>query len=175
MPLDSTLPIRKALIAVYEKEGILELAKVLVSQQVMLFATTGTAAYLKKQGIAATSIDSLTHYPDLLSGRVKTLHPKVFGGLLARNKDKADEETLGRYDIPRFDLLIANLYPFEAAYQAQKDTLSSTSSPTVVHLVAHRKDRYWRQRAVARCRQEPPRCLGHRLARTISSCYGMAS
>ena len=85
-----------------------------------LYATTGTCDYLKKSDIPATEVSSLTQHPDLLGGRVKTLHPKVFGGLLYRSQEAEDMDTLAKYNIPQFDMLIVNLYPFEAALEAKE-------------------------------------------------------
>lgn len=111
-------PIRSCLLAVYNKKGLQPLAQKLQDLHVKLYATVGTCAYLQEANISATEIDQLTQYPEMLGGRVKTLHPKIFGGLLYRSQAPEDLSVLKKYQIPRFDMLIVNLYPFEAALQA---------------------------------------------------------
>ena len=113
--------LRSCLLAVYDKTGLQPLAATLHGLGVKLYATSGTCAYLMERKVAATDVSSLTQYPELLGGRVKTLHPKVFGGLLYRSQEASDRAALQAYDIPRFDMLVVNLYPFEAALQAGED------------------------------------------------------
>ena len=114
-------PIRNCLLAVYNKEGLRPLAEKLHACNVQLYATAGTCAYLKKEHIPAIEINQLTQYPDLLGGRVKTLHPKIFGGLLYRRENAEDLRTLSQYSMPQFDMLVVNLYPFEEALQAGEE------------------------------------------------------
>ena len=105
--------ISNALISVFDKSGLDPILEILASQGVKFFSTGGTEAFIKKQGYKVVAIESLTGYPSILGGRVKTLHPKVFGGILNRVHFASDEEELDRYDIPVFDLVIVDLYPFE--------------------------------------------------------------
>jgi len=105
--------IKKALVSVYNKDGLLPVLKKLSEQEVELFSTGGTYDFITQNGFAAHTVESLTGYPSILGGRVKTLHPKVFGGILARRENKNDLSQLQQYDIPAFDLVIVDLYPFE--------------------------------------------------------------
>ncbi|MCB1047170.1 MAG: bifunctional phosphoribosylaminoimidazolecarboxamide formyltransferase/IMP cyclohydrolase, partial [Calditrichaeota bacterium] len=104
---------RRALLSVYDKSGIVDLARTLVQSGCELLSTGGTAALLRSEGLAVRDVSDLTQYPELFGGRVKTLHPAVHGGLLARRDqpgDLADAETHG---IGLIDLVIVTLYPFE--------------------------------------------------------------
>jgi len=80
---------------------------------VNIYSTGGTQKFIEEQGISVNKVEDLTSYPSILSGRVKTLHPKVFGGILARREEENDQSQLAEYDIPEFDLVIVDLYPFE--------------------------------------------------------------
>lgn len=107
-------PIRRALISVSDKSGLLELAQALHESHVEIISTGGTAAFLREKKIPVRMVADVTGFPEIMEGRVKTLHPKIHGGLLAR-RDKADHrEALERHDIPAIDLAIVNLYPFQA-------------------------------------------------------------
>ncbi len=105
--------IKKALISVYHKEGLKEILKLLDASGVEIYSTGGTWKYLFNIGIDAVKVEDVTGYPSILGGRVKTLHPKVFGGILARGDKEEDMKQLEEYDIPVFDLVIVDLYPFE--------------------------------------------------------------
>ena len=105
--------IRSALISTYDKNGLLSILKLLDQYNVTVYSTSGTKEFIQQQDIKVISIESLTNYPSILGGRVKTLHPKVFGGILARRDYAEDRATLNTYNIPVFDLVIINLYPFE--------------------------------------------------------------
>ncbi|MCK9421098.1 MAG: bifunctional phosphoribosylaminoimidazolecarboxamide formyltransferase/IMP cyclohydrolase [Bacteroidales bacterium] len=105
--------IKSALISVYAKEGIAEIAHKLISSGIQIFSTGGTYDFLIKNGIPATSVESVTAYPAILGGRVKTLHPKIFGGILWRRELLTDINDVEKYEIPSIDLIIADLYPFE--------------------------------------------------------------
>jgi len=107
------IKITSALISVYSKEGIEEIAKTLKAHNVSIYSTGGTYDFLKGKGIPATSIEEVTTYPSILGGRVKTLHPKVFGGILWRRDSLSDVKDVEHYDIPSIDLVIVDLYPFE--------------------------------------------------------------
>ncbi|NLA16304.1 MAG: bifunctional phosphoribosylaminoimidazolecarboxamide formyltransferase/IMP cyclohydrolase [Bacteroidales bacterium] len=104
--------IRNALVSVYHKEGLEPVIHELVQAGVQLYATGGTLTYLQELGANPISVEELTGFPALLEGRVKTLHPKVFGGILARRDHSADKKDLERLDTPLFDLVIVDLYPF---------------------------------------------------------------
>lgn len=105
--------ISSALISVFDKTGLEPLIKVLVANDVKLFSTGGTEAFIRELGHEVNAIEDLTGYPSILGGRVKTLHPKVFGGILNRSSIPSDQTEIDQYDIPSFDLVIVDLYPFE--------------------------------------------------------------
>ena len=112
--------IKTALVSVFNKEGLLPILKKLSDVGVELYSTGGTYDFITQNGFHAHTVESLTDYPSILGGRVKTLHPKVFGGILARRENENDLAQLQEYAIPTFDLVIVDLYPFE-------DTLKQTS------------------------------------------------
>lgn len=105
--------IKSALISVFYKDGLDEIVKTLAEQGVKIYSTGGTLKFINDLGVEATAVEDLTGYPSILGGRVKTLHPKVFGGILARRNNTQDIEQLSEYDIPEIDLVIVDLYPFE--------------------------------------------------------------
>ena len=105
--------IRRALISVYDKEGLEPFARGLAQLDVEIVASGGTAAFLKKVGIAVTPIEDVTETPELLGGRVKTLHPRIHAAILARRDRADDRDELEDHDIEPFDLVCVNLYPFE--------------------------------------------------------------
>ncbi len=107
-------PVRRALISVSDKAGLIELARALVSAGVEIISTGGTAAAIAKAGIAVTPIDAVTGFPEIMDGRVKTLHPKVHGGLLAVRDSPEHVAAMKTHDIKPIDLVCVNLYPFEA-------------------------------------------------------------
>ncbi|NPA37148.1 MAG: bifunctional phosphoribosylaminoimidazolecarboxamide formyltransferase/IMP cyclohydrolase [Chlorobi bacterium] len=113
--------IKSALISVYHKDGLDEIVTALNELGVTIFSTGGTQSFIEGLGINVTPVESLTGYPSILGGRVKTLHPKVFGGILARRDNPGDTDQLKEYDIPGIDLVIVDLYPFE-------DTVASGAS-----------------------------------------------
>lgn len=113
--------IRSALVSVYHKEGLGPLLSFLGESGVELYSTGGTRDYIESLGLKVQAVESLTGYPSILGGRVKTLHPKVFGGILGRRSLESDREELKQYEIPAIDLVIVDLYPFE-------DTVSSGAS-----------------------------------------------
>ena len=104
-----------------DKEGLIELTKSLVDRGVEIISTGGTANYLSKEGIRVTEIFDITKFPELMDGRLKTLHPKVHGGLLALRDNEEHLGSLRKYGIPTIDLLVVNLYPFEQAILEEKD------------------------------------------------------
>ena len=108
----TTRPIRRALISVYHKEGIDRIARILHAAEVEIVSTGGTQEYIESLGIPCTPVESLTALPSILGGRVKTLHPMIFGGILARRDNAHDEEQVAEYALPLIDLVIVDLYPF---------------------------------------------------------------
>ena len=104
----------KALISVSDKTGIVEFAQALHALGVQLLSTGGTAKLLADKGLPVTEVAEVTQFPEMLDGRVKTLHPKVHGGLLARRDTPAHMAALKEHGIETIDLLVVNLYPFEA-------------------------------------------------------------
>lgn len=108
-----TKTIKKAILSVYYKDGLDKLVTLLHSQGVELYSTGGTYQFITDLGLPCVQIDSLTGFPEILGGRVKTLHPSIFGGLLARTELVSDIDTMAAHNLPFFDLMICNLYPFE--------------------------------------------------------------
>ncbi len=106
--------IKSALISVFYKDGLEDIVKALDAQGVTIYSTGGTQKFIEDLGIKPVAVESLTGYPSILGGRVKTLHPKVFGGILARRENEGDNRQLAEYEIPEIDLVIVDLYPFEA-------------------------------------------------------------
>ena len=107
-----TKKIQSALLSVYSKEGLEPLIRQLSALGVRLYSTGGTHSYIQGLGVEVTSVESITSYPSILDGRVKTLHPKVFGGILAR-REEGHLAQLEQYEIPEIDLVVVDLYPFE--------------------------------------------------------------
>jgi len=110
--------IKNALISVYYKDGLEPLVRLLAQQGVQLFSTGGTEQFIKDLNLPVTAVEDLTGYPSILGGRVKTLHPKVFGGILNRRALASDQEQIAQYQIPEIDLVIVDLYPFEETVKA---------------------------------------------------------
>ncbi|MDR2890134.1 MAG: bifunctional phosphoribosylaminoimidazolecarboxamide formyltransferase/IMP cyclohydrolase [Alistipes sp.] len=106
--------IKSALVSVYHKDGLDEIVRELAAAGVTIYSTGGTLEFIHGLGLEATAVESLTGYPSILGGRVKTLHPGVFGGILARRSLPEDGAQLAEYGIPEIDLVIVDLYPFEA-------------------------------------------------------------
>ena len=121
--------IQSALISVFYKDGLETTAKILQEQGIKIYSTGGTQKFLEDLGIACIAVESLTTYPSILGGRVKTLHTAVFGGILGRRYEATDLEEMKQYNIPEIDLVIVDLYPFE-------ETLRTRS-------INYRKDRHW--------------------------------
>ncbi|MFI3314105.1 MAG: bifunctional phosphoribosylaminoimidazolecarboxamide formyltransferase/IMP cyclohydrolase [Rikenellaceae bacterium] len=105
--------IKSALISVFYKDGLDKIVNALVENNVTIYSTGGTLSFIESLGHTAIPVEDLTSYPSILGGRVKTLHPKVFGGILARRENPTDLEQLEEYAIPEIDLVIVDLYPFE--------------------------------------------------------------
>lgn len=105
--------IKSALISVYYKDGLDVLIHTLAKNNVTFYSTGGTQTFIEGLGYKVIPVEELTSYPSILGGRVKTLHPKVFGGILARRENQEDVEQLKQYEIPEIDLVVVDLYPFE--------------------------------------------------------------
>lgn len=105
--------IKGALISVFYKDGLAEIVKELDKQGVKIYSTGGTQTFIEGLGVKAHAVEDLTGYPSILGGRVKTLHPKVFGGILHRRDNATDIDQVKQYEIPEIDLVIVDLYPFE--------------------------------------------------------------
>ena len=114
--------IKSALVSVFYKDGLEDIVRALDAQGVTIYSTGGTFKFIHDLGIEPIAVESLTGYPSILGGRVKTLHPKVFGGILSRRDMYSDGEQLAEYEIPEIDLVIVDLYPFE-------QTVASQASP----------------------------------------------
>lgn len=113
--------IQSALISVFYKEGLEPIVRQLDRLGVRLISTGGTQAYIEGLGIACTGAEELTTYPSILGGRVKTLHPSIFGGILGRREETKDLEEMKAYHIPEIDLVIVDLYPFEETVAHTKE------------------------------------------------------
>jgi phosphoribosylaminoimidazolecarboxamide formyltransferase/IMP cyclohydrolase len=107
------MKIRSALISVFYKDQLDEIVKVLHQQGVQIYSTGGTQTFIESLGVPVTAVENLTSYPSIFGGRVKTLHPKVFGGILYRRENQEDVQQAAQYEIPAIDLVIVDLYPFE--------------------------------------------------------------
>lgn len=105
--------IKNALISVYHKQGLGPIVDSLSANNTTIYSTGGTQAFIEERGIKVERVEDLTSYPSILGGRVKTLHPKVFGGILARRDNEGDQSQMKDFEIPYFDLVIVDLYPFE--------------------------------------------------------------
>lgn len=112
--------INAALISVYYKDGLDALVKELHRHQVVIYSTGGTQSFIESLGIPVVAVETLTSYPSILGGRVKTLHPKVFGGILGRRDNETDRQEMQQYAIPEIDLVVVDLYPFEETVKAGK-------------------------------------------------------
>ena len=111
--MSTTKKITAALISVFDKTGLEPIVKALHKNQVTIYSTGGTEAFIKDLGIPVVAVENVTDYPSILGGRVKTLHPKVFGGILNRQDNPSDVAQMEEYNIPQIDLVIVDLYPFE--------------------------------------------------------------
>ncbi|GHT75533.1 bifunctional purine biosynthesis protein PurH [Bacteroidia bacterium] len=110
--------IKNALVSVFHKEGLDEILSKLHKEGVEFYSTGGTQAFIESLGIPCRYVETLTGYPSILGGRVKTLHPKVFGGILNRRDHEGDREQIRQYEIPEIDLVIVDLYPFRETVEA---------------------------------------------------------
>ena len=108
-----TKKIKTALVSVFHKDGLDELLAKLNEEGVKFLSTGGTQKFIESLGYECEKVAAVTTYPSILGGRVKTLHPKIFGGILARRDNEGDQEQMKEYEIPSIDLVIVDLYPFE--------------------------------------------------------------
>ncbi|RXE72485.1 bifunctional phosphoribosylaminoimidazolecarboxamide formyltransferase/IMP cyclohydrolase [Muribaculaceae bacterium Isolate-002 (NCI)] len=106
--------IKTALVSVFHKDGLDEILSMLNADGVKFLSTGGTKSFIESLGYSCQAVEDLTGYPSILGGRVKTLHPKVFGGILNRRDNEGDRQQISQYEIPEIDLVIVDLYPFEA-------------------------------------------------------------
>ena len=121
--------ITSALISVFHKDGLAPIVKKLDELGVVLYSTGGTEKYINDLGIPVIPVENITDYPSILGGRVKTLHPKVFGGILNRQENERDVAEMEQFNIPQLDLVIVDLYPFE------KTVASSTDDQEVIEKI----------------------------------------
>ncbi|KWW28319.1 MAG: phosphoribosylaminoimidazolecarboxamide formyltransferase / IMP cyclohydrolase [bacterium P3] len=121
--------IKSALISVFYKDGLEPVVRALQAQGVTIYSTGGTYKFIHELGVEPVAVESLTGYPSILGGRVKTLHPKVFGGILSRRDMYSDGEQLHEYEIPEIDLVIVDLYPFE------QTLASGASEPDIIEKI----------------------------------------
>ena len=112
--MSTTRRIQSALISVYHKEGLAPIVKELQRIGATIYSTGGTQAAIEALGAKVVPVEQVTDYPSILGGRVKTLHPKVFGGILNRRDHEGDQTQMTQYDLPNIDLVVVDLYPFEA-------------------------------------------------------------
>ena len=123
--MNTTKTIQSALISVFDKTGLEPIVKQLHQQNVILYSTGGTEEFIKNLGIPVVPVEEVTSYPSILGGRVKTLHPSVFGGILGRRYEEQDLIEMAQYKIPELDLVIVDLYPFE-------ETLKNTNEEKAI-------------------------------------------
>ena len=122
-------PIKTALVSVFHKDGLDELLKTLHEQGVAFLSTGGTQQFIESLGYPCQKVEDVTTYPSILGGRVKTLHPKIFGGILGRRELESDQQEMAKYEIPEIDLVIVDLYPFE-------ETVANTNDePTIIEKI----------------------------------------
>ena len=110
--------ISSALISVFNKDGLGPIVKKLNEQGVTIYSTGGTQKFINDLNINVTAVENITDYPSILGGRVKTLHPKIFGGILNRQENQSDINEMDSFNIPQIDLVIVDLYPFEKTVES---------------------------------------------------------
>lgn len=128
-------PVRSALISVYYKDGLDTLVHTLAAEKVTFYSTGGTQKYIEDLGYAVVPVEELTGYPSILGGRVKTLHPKVFGGILARKENPDDRAQLSQYEIPEIDLVVVDLYPFEETVKNYSSLFDGEISSEIIEKI----------------------------------------
>src|SRR5205085_8334203 len=136
------MKVRRALVSVHDKTGVVDFARELSRLGVEILSTGGTAKLLRDSGLPVRDVSEVTGFPEMLDGRVKTLHPKIHGGILARRDLPAHQEALERHGIPPIDLVVVALYPFEATVAKPGVTLSEAieqidvGGPTMIRAAA---------------------------------------
>ena len=131
--MSTTKKIGAALISVFHKDGLAPIVQKLHEYGVTLYSTGGTEKFIKDLGIPVVPVEDVTSYPSILGGRVKTLHPKVFGGILNRQDHDGDIKEMAEYEIPQLDLVIVDLYPFE------KTVASGAPEQDIIEKIEKRK------------------------------------
>jgi phosphoribosylaminoimidazolecarboxamide formyltransferase/IMP cyclohydrolase len=121
--------IQSALISVFYKDGLENIIQQLSEQGVTIYSTGGTQTFIEKLGVKVIPVEDLTSYPSILGGRVKTLHPSVFGGILGKRNDETHLQEMKQFSIPEIDLVIVDLYPFEETLAEQQQIAASTGNP----------------------------------------------
>lgn len=116
--MNTTKTAKSALISVFHKDGLGSIVQKLNELNITIYSTGGTETFIKELGIDVIPVEDLTSYPSILGGRVKTLHPKVFGGILTRRNNESDKEQLEEFEIPEIDIVIVDLYPFEKTVES---------------------------------------------------------
>lgn len=111
--MQDAIQAKSALVSVFSKEGLAPIVKKMHELGITIYSTGGTASFIEDHGIPVQHVEDLTSYPSILGGRVKTLHPKVFGGILNRRENKSDQEEIKTFEIPHLDIVLVDLYPFE--------------------------------------------------------------
>ncbi len=111
--MSTTKKIKSALISVFHKDGLEPIVRKFDELGISIYSTGGTEKFIRELGIDVIPVEEVTSYPSILGGRVKTLHPKVFGGILNRQDNESDVAQLEEFDIPQLDVIIVDLYPFE--------------------------------------------------------------
>ncbi|MEE3164959.1 MAG: bifunctional phosphoribosylaminoimidazolecarboxamide formyltransferase/IMP cyclohydrolase, partial [Pseudomonadota bacterium] len=139
------IKIKRALISISNKNGILDLVKILQDNNVEIISTGGTSLFLSESGFKVVDVSSITDFPEILDGRVKTLHPKIHGGLLGIRGNANHKNTMLEQEIPYIDLLIVNLYPFEetiAKGSSYKETIENIDigGPAMIRAAAKNHD-----------------------------------
>ncbi len=135
-----TKKIQSALISVFYKEGLEPIVKKLSELGITIYSTGGTQKFIEKLGIGVIPVENLTSYPSILGGRVKTLHPSVFGGILGRRDNETDVLEMKQYQIPELDLVIVDLYPFEKTLDEQKQKSKETGESLNVAAIIEKID-----------------------------------
>ena len=114
--------INSVLISVFDKEGLEPLVRILNENGVKIYSTGGTEKFINDLGVNVISVETVTDYPSILGGRVKTLHPKVFGGILNRRENEKDQLEISTFGIPEIDMVIVDLYPFSETVKNESST-----------------------------------------------------
>ena len=114
--------INSVLISVFDKEGLEPLVRILNDNGVRIYSTGGTEKFINDLGVNVISVETVTDYPSILGGRVKTLHPKVFGGILNRRENEKDQLEISTFGIPEIDMVIVDLYPFSETVKNESST-----------------------------------------------------